>query len=82
MQGVLGALGLLSHENSVVTVLHVLGSALVWTGAVRVFLDTRGGSRVAERGLPEVIKVRGEPARRVGWSRENDGGVRSRGGGG
>jgi cytochrome c oxidase assembly protein subunit 15 len=47
VQALLGAGGVLTGENRVVTVLHVLGAALVWVGAVRVFLDSRVMSRAA-----------------------------------
>ncbi|WP_433120288.1 COX15/CtaA family protein [Micromonospora sp. CA-246542] len=51
-QGAVGVLEVLTDVHSGAVVLHVLGSALVWAGAVRVFLDTR---RVPSRAsiIPE-----------------------------
>jgi heme a synthase len=46
-QAVLGILEVLTHVNDITVVLHVFGSALVWTGAVRVYLDTRTAGQPA-----------------------------------
>jgi cytochrome c oxidase assembly protein subunit 15 len=40
-QGGIGGFQVLTDLNGTAVVLHVLGSAFVWVGAVRVFLDTR-----------------------------------------
>ncbi len=40
-QGLIGIVQVVTALSEVVVVLHLLGSALVWIGAIRVFLDTR-----------------------------------------
>lgn len=44
-QGIIGLVQVANGLPEVVVVLHLLGSALVWIGALRVYLDTRPSSR-------------------------------------
>ncbi|WP_447588400.1 COX15/CtaA family protein [Microbacterium lacticum] len=48
-QGLVGLVQVATALPELVVVLHLLGSALVWIGAIRVFLDTRPEHTSAER---------------------------------
>ncbi|HEY8589369.1 MAG TPA: COX15/CtaA family protein [Naasia sp.] len=60
LQGLVGVVQALNGLPEVLVVLHLLGSALVWVGAVRVLLDVR--PRLFGAVLPPAGDAPGEPA--------------------
>ncbi len=56
-QGLVGILQVATSLPEVVVVLHLLGSALVWIGAIRVYLDTRPDRTLSDAEQPRLRPV-------------------------
>jgi cytochrome c oxidase assembly protein subunit 15 len=56
-QGLVGVVQVATSLPEVVVVLHLLGSALVWIGAIRVYLDTRPDRTLSEPESPSLRPV-------------------------